>query len=399
LPKALTAWKRFCDDVDDELKGATPAAERTLRWYFDEHWSKMEKAIPSEKGRESVDEAMRVRILPHLGHLLLEKINDAEVGDFAAALRANGYAPDTINGALSTLRKFLRDAVAREVLDKYPIRRRLPRQKTEKLRLELTPEERRRFREAFDDEAGFRAALPDGRRFGVVVELKDGTMRGGPEGSAAAHYHFEHFRALKPLFVVALETGLSRGDLMGLRWTSVKDGWIRIARARTGEEAVVAISTACQEALEELKKRRVRSAEFVFVNEKGRPIPEKTLERTFATTKRLAKIERRFRFHDIRHTFRLDARLSGRLAPDHREGPRAHDDEDERAVSAARRGGGQEGGRGARPGESIARRELLALPGGRGGPERGRNPQTPPGLFGEPCWIRTSDPLLKRQVL
>jgi integrase len=401
-PAALAAWKKFYDDVADEVKGATPAAERTLQWYFDEYWSKMEKAIPSDAGREYVEVAMRVRVLPRLGHLLLEKINDAEVGDFAAALREDGYAPDTVNGALSVLRKFLRDAVAREVIAAYPIKRRLPRQKVEKLRLEFTPEEKRRFLGAFDDEAHFREDLPEGRRFGVVVELKDGSTRGGPEESVAARYHFAHFRALKPLFVVALETGLTRGDLMGLRWTSVKDGWIRVARGKTGEEAVVAISTACKSALDEVKKRPVRSKEFVFVNDEGKPIPESTLERAFVTAKRLAKIERRFRFHDLRHTFastlasqgvslQVIQRALGHTTTKMSERYARPDEAALRGMAAALDRANSEG--------ANSKRELLAAANSGAAPAAVVNPGGENELNGEPCWIRTSDPLLKRQVL
>jgi integrase len=313
-PAALAAWKRFCDDVDDELKGATPATERTLSWYFETHWPTMLKAIPSKKGRRFNEVAMRARILPRLGHLLLERINDAEVGDFVGALREDGYirdgvrrpySPETINGTLNVLRKFLRDAVSREVIAAYPIKRKLPRERVRRLELELTPEEKTHFLAVFDDEQAFRKALPEGHRFGVVVRLRDGTMRGGPEESVAARYHFARFRGLKPLFVVALETGLARGDLRGLRWSSVslRDGWIRTERGKTGVEAVIAISAACRQALEELMKRPVQSKELVFVNDEGKPIPDETLSRAFTTAKRLAGITRRCRFHDLRHTF------------------------------------------------------------------------------------------------
>jgi len=304
MQDALVAWKKFRDGVLEEAKSGTPAAEKTLRWYFDTYWEKKMKAGLSDKGASSVEQAMK-RILPHLGDTLMERINDAEVNDLVAAMKADDYAAETINGTLDTLRKFLRDAVARETIPTYPIKRRLPRQKVPKLRLELSPEERTAFLAAFDDEARFRELLPEGRRFGVVVAFADGRTRGGPMESKAAAYHFAHFRALKPLFVVALETGLRHADLLTLRWTSVnaKDGWIRVSMGKTKEEAVVAIAAACKAALEECRTRPVRSKEFVFVNHEGAPIAESTLKRAFATAKRLAKIERRFRFHDLRHTF------------------------------------------------------------------------------------------------
>ena len=126
------------------------------------------------------------------------------------------------------------------------------------------------------------------------------------------------------------------------------------------------------------------------------------LERAFATAKKLAKIKRRFRFHDLRHTFastlacqgvalQVIAKALGHTTTKMSERYARPSEEAIRGLAAAL-------GR-ANSGAVNSSRELPALSRGRGGPERGANPQTPPGLYGEPCWIRTSDPLLKRQVL
>ncbi len=118
------------------------------------------------------------------------------------------------------------------------------------------------------------------------------------------------------------------------------------------------------------------------------------LERAFATAKKLAKITRRFRFHDLRHTFastlasqgvslQVIARALGHTTTKMSERyARPSEEAIKRAAEALDR----------------ANQSLAALSGGRGVPGRA-NPQTPPGLYGEPCWTRTSDPLLKRQVL
>jgi integrase len=416
---ATTKYHAFRKEVSEAEKG--PAVPHTLRWYFETYWPKMKAAL-SEKGRSFVEQAMSARVLPHLGEMLLERINDAEVGDFVAALREKKYAPETINGSLSTLRKFLRDAVAREVIDKYPIRRRLPRQKVESLRLELSPEERTAFLAVFDDEEKFRKALPQGHRFGKVVELADGTRRGGPDESLAAGYHFERFRELKPLFIIALETGLRHGDLLGLRWSSVnlRDGWVRVTMGKTMEVATIPLSKLCREAIEECRARldareagkedgvvveiRRRDPEaLVLVDGDGKPVPEARLERAFATAKKLAKITRRFRFHDLRHTFastlasqgvslqviakalgHTTTKMSERYARPSEEAIRKAADALDRANNSL---------------AVNSSRELLARPGGKGAPEVGRKPLTSSGLYGEPCWTRTSDPLLKRQVL
>src|ERR1019366_4229493 len=150
------------------------------------------------------------------GELLLERINAAEVRDLVGSMKAKGYAPETINGTLAKLRKFLHDAVAREVIATDPIKGRLPLVKVQKLRLELSSEERAAFLSALDDEAGFRDLLAKELAASRVERLermcKRGLpttgLRGGglrPDGEAAGYY-YQRFRELRPLFVIALET-------------------------------------------------------------------------------------------------------------------------------------------------------------------------------------------------
>lgn len=124
-----------------------------------------------------------------------------------------------------------------------------------------------------------------------------------PEGDAARTY-FERFRSSKPLFVVALETGLRRSDLLSLRWSSVdfQGGWIRVTTHKTKEEVTIPISTACRQALLECRNRPVVS-DRVFLEESGAPLSETRIRRHFAIAKEIADIARRFRFHDLRHTF------------------------------------------------------------------------------------------------
>jgi integrase len=115
---------------------------------------------------------------------------------------------------------------------------------------------------------------------------------------------FQQFQRSKPLFTVALETGLTRGDLLGLRWTSVnlREGFIRVKRQKTGVEAVIPISRACRVALGECRSRRV-VGENVFLTESGRLYAVSVVVRYFERAKRIAGIRRRFRFNDLRHTF------------------------------------------------------------------------------------------------
>ena len=193
-------------------------------------------------------------ILPFIGNHRLEKINLALVRDFAALLRSRSYAPATINMALSVLRKILNDAVAREIITEFPAKGRLPMEKETPLRLELSTEEKARFLSAFDHEPSFRdyfarhrspGRVASSPHFGGTPRVFGGGLR--PEGEAVGLY-FERLREIKPLFVVALQTGLRRGDLLRLRWSSIdfRAGFIRVAVEKTKREAVIPISEACR---------------------------------------------------------------------------------------------------------------------------------------------------------
>ena len=318
--EATTKYHAFRKEVAEAEKG--PAVPQTLRWYFETYWPRMKSSL-SEKSRDSVEHVMGHRILPRLGELLLEKVNAAEVRDLVGAMKAEDYAADTINGTLSILRKILRDAVARDVIVTNPVKGRLPLVKVQKLRLELSPEERGAFLSALNDGDAFRALVAKESAAARVERIEDrrnrrlptDSLHGGgrrPDSEATGAL-FERFRELRPLFTVALETGLRKSDLLALRWESVnlKGGWIRVTMGKTKEEALVPISRLCREALEECRTRVV-GYEHVFVTEdpsadeekpQWRRVPEVRVVRAFATAKKMAGIARRFRFHDLRHTF------------------------------------------------------------------------------------------------
>ncbi|MCL4810723.1 MAG: site-specific integrase, partial [Thermoanaerobaculia bacterium] len=115
---------------------------------------------------------------------------------------------------------------------------------------------------------------------------------------------FARFQALRPLFVVAFHTGLRRGDLLALAWSSVDldAGVIRVTMQKTRKDAVIPISTACREALLACRARAPEHPR-VFSDADGHPVSETIFALAFSTAKVIAGITRRFRPHDMRHTF------------------------------------------------------------------------------------------------
>jgi integrase len=313
---ALEKWKTFRDSV---LSGSWDRKDLTLAAYVARYASTMGARVSKRTSQMEAD-VLRIRVLPFLGHVPLAKINAAMVRDLVGQLKRDGYkvrgsndrrpySAAAINQALAILRKYLRDAVDRGELAAYPIRGKLPREREERLELEMKTEERLAFIASFNDEEGFRRDLDATRSRGRVVTSPHfagpRSFGGGrrPEGKAVG-YHFGRFQAAQIVFIVALECGLSRSDLLALEWHSIDlaGGWVRLARKKTGVESVIPISAACRTALEDARKRFPFST-LVFRTPEKQPYSVSTFLRYFDTAKRLAGITRRVRVHDLRHTF------------------------------------------------------------------------------------------------
>jgi integrase len=286
----------------------------TLGSYRKTWWPTVMKGLASKTQRHAtwIFDGVLSRLL---GDPLLAQINDAVIGDFVRELRSNGYAPASINGFLAVLRKILRDAVDRELIGRLPYKRRLPRQKENPPRRDLSIVDWTALLHAFDDRAGFMGLLQPKQVSEIASVHFRGPRRfggGRRPGGPAAEHEFQRFRAAKPLFVVALETGLSQCDLLSLKWSSVDftGGWLLAVRKKTGVVAECPISRACREALLECRQRAV-VADHVFLTESARPYSVTTVNRFFRVAKKLAGIEKKCRFHDLRFTY------ASRLASNH----------------------------------------------------------------------------------
>lgn len=304
--EAATAWAVF----DRELDSPEDWREvPTLATFVEAEWETIALHLRKATAR-TYRSAIRQHLLPALGQRRVSKITTARVKDFMATLRAKGLAPATVNGAVRVLKVLLHEAVERGAIEYYPVKQRVTLDAVAPLTLELSDDERTRFLAAFDDEVGFRKQLshrrkqraPTASRFYRVARPFGDTV--DPDG-AAAHILFTRFRELRPFFVLALETGLRRGDLHGLRWDQcdLERGWIHIEMMqKTRRRLDIPLSTAACESLEECRRYGVIDPHVFTEPGRGRPIDLGRIIRAFALAKAIAGITRRFRFHDLRHT-------------------------------------------------------------------------------------------------
>lgn len=303
--QALAAWRNFRDDL---VSGRAIDGPMTLTQFVNRFYDLIAKnhAPGTRKTQRAI---IKNHLLRYFGDDELSTITTIRVIDFMSDLRERPCSASFINDCVRVLKMLLRQAVERDVIADYPIKKKVPREKEEPLRLELKPEERVRFYSTFEDEAAFRRHLDDRRALGPVKASahfeEERRFGGGLRGdSEAAGVYFQRYRELREFFIVAVETGLRAWtDLRNLKWGSIDNaGFIRVLMQKTKLEAEIPISAACREALRVCQAKAVASV-YVFVDAKGKRFSEARIRRAFLLAKALAGITRRFRPHDLRHTF------------------------------------------------------------------------------------------------
>lgn len=320
---AIKKWSTFRERVEAGCLRASPDAP-TFREFVNDYWPSIKGNLAPKTARD-YRYAIERHLLPSFAALRLTDMTSGVLNRFGARLKAEGFAGATVNNYMNLAAVLLGYAVELDVIEELPLKKKLKKQKTNKPCLELNEEERSRFLAAFDNEDGFRGYLREVMPRGTVQAHADprfGSKRrygaGMRESGDAADLYFRRFRHSRLLFIVALETGLRRGDLMTLKRRSVKlaDGWISVMQRKTAREVVIPISSACRLAIEAaLSDRDVGLDDCVFVTESGVPYGESTIRRHFMIAKRIAGITRRLRFHDLRHTFGSNLATAGLPLP------------------------------------------------------------------------------------
>ena len=113
---------------------------------------------------------------------------------------------------------------------------------------------------------------------------------------------------LRPIIIVALNTGMRKGEIFGIQWKSVdfRNRTIRIEKSKNNESRIIPMNELVYEVLRE--QRKLNKKEYVFVNKNGKPYTD--VKHSFTSALKRAGI-RDFRFHDLRHTFASNLVMSG----------------------------------------------------------------------------------------
>jgi len=101
---------------------------------------------------------------------------------------------------------------------------------------------------------------------------------------------------LRPIVTIALQTGMRRGEILNLKWTDIKDGYIQLLETKSGKSRNIPTSQTLLNALNSIPK----VSEYVFINPRTNK-PYTDIKKSWHKVLDKANIEN-FRFHDLRHT-------------------------------------------------------------------------------------------------
>lgn len=113
----------------------------------------------------------------------------------------------------------------------------------------------------------------------------------------------------KAIVITALNTGMRKGEILGLKWDNVdlRHGFILLDSTKNGERRETPINDTLRGVLQGLTRRL--DIPYVFYdNATGKPLQD--VKRSFNTACRRAGI-RDFHFHDLRHTFASHLVMAG----------------------------------------------------------------------------------------
>lgn len=113
---------------------------------------------------------------------------------------------------------------------------------------------------------------------------------------------------LKPVVIVALNTGMRRGEILNLKWTDLdfRRGIIYLYQTKNNEKREIPMNETVKTAF--IRVRKHPDSPFIFCDKHGQPFYN--LRTSFFTACKKAGIIN-FRFHDLRHTFASQLVMSG----------------------------------------------------------------------------------------
>ncbi|MFC1863786.1 tyrosine-type recombinase/integrase [Thermodesulfobacteriota bacterium] len=101
------------------------------------------------------------------------------------------------------------------------------------------------------------------------------------------------------IVVCAINTGMRRGEILGLKWRQIRNGFIYLEKTKTKNKREIPINDDLEKVLKDIRKDEGLTSEYVFTYAKRK---FHRIDCAFRSALGRALIDD-FKFHDLRHTF------------------------------------------------------------------------------------------------
>jgi len=115
---------------------------------------------------------------------------------------------------------------------------------------------------------------------------------------------------IRPIIIMAIHTGLRRGNIYNLEWKNVNfvSKTCFLPDTKTNKSQTIPMTAGIELLLENLP----RQGELVFYNDKGKPFKENgDIRKSFAKARKIAGLPDHFQLRDLRHTFATNLSING----------------------------------------------------------------------------------------
>lgn len=288
-------------EKNKQRREAVAEAQSTLTAFMENHY--LPWALANLKsGQQSVD-----RVNCQYADLLPEPMSEItikKIERWRIAKRKTGMKPTTVNRAVNSLRAVLTKAVEWEVISEHPLRGLKP------LSVDNAP--KARYLSAQEETALYSALeTRDG-------ELKAARARGSEHRQARGYPLLPDLAGMRyadrmaPLVILSLKTGMRRGELFALEWSSVNlDNRIITVTAETAKSRRtrhIPLNATAHAAIKAWRDQCPGTDGLVFPADDGGHLDN--VRKSWATILNKAGITR-FRWHDMRHDFASKLVMAG----------------------------------------------------------------------------------------
>lgn len=225
----------------------------------------------------------------------MHEFNSFAVEGLRHRWKKEGMQPRSINRDIQRLQSVLSRAVEWGVLNKHPLAglKPLKADKTGRVRF-LTREE----------EARLRRALIEREERQREARERFNEWRAARGREALPKREGEFLDHLRPMVLVALNTGLRRGELLSLQWADVnlsaKLLTVVAASAKSGHSRRIPLNAEAVTVLKSWRERQHDTDGLVFPGADGKRMDN--INRSWRNVSKVAKLVD-FKFHDLRHSF------------------------------------------------------------------------------------------------